>query len=143
MPHGAPDYWGISVRPSFGGARSDMYFDNVAASAWTILHTIVGNGIIYGGNIIVAGAATQQTDVIAMSVDGTNLGQSIILQLNDWKFTGLYDSVVHEIFFDNVNFVYVIGLMPGITFESSIEILYQETYGRTPVVRSQIIYTEI
>ena len=70
MPHGAPDYWGISVRPSFGGARSDMYFDNV-------------------------------------------------------------------------NFVYVIGLMPGITFESSIEILYQETYGRTPVVRSQIIYTEI
>jgi len=143
MPIGAPDYWGISVRPSFGSARRATFARAANTSAITIALTITGNGIIYGGYVLSSGVATQKADSYEIFIDGEAVAFATFLNQNTWLLNKEHVAGLYELRHDDVNFKYCLGIMPGITFEKSIRIQYLETYGRTPNIIGDIIYTLI
>ncbi len=143
MPRGAPDYWGISYRPSFGAAKAVNFTAPVVASVAQQIISVSGNGIIYGGLLTSQGIATQQNDTFAVIIDGSSFVQHTFVQLNVFNADKEHCAPVYLLKFDNVAFVYTFGLMPGITYEDSFSIFYLETHGQTPTVRAHVIYTEI
>ena len=143
MPHGSPDYWGISVRPSLGAAQREIYLLNAVASDTRQCAIIHGNGILYGGHVASQGIATQKTDTYNLYIDGNRIAHTQFEFHNEAHINKEHSSPLYELQYDDVNFLYVLGIMPGITFESSFEIRYTEAPGRTPVLLGEIIYTII
>jgi len=143
MPHGAPDFWGISYRPSLGSAQIGGFARLAIANDTIVALTITGNGIVYGGHAYCKGTASQRMDEYHIYVDGIRLGSQWFEKKNTYQLTTPYSSSLYELRYDDVNFEYAIGIMPNITFETSLELRYRETQGNTPLLRGEIYYTLI
>lgn len=154
MAKGYPD-WRLNVdvsgqliseiinRPKFGGAQVLQYYAAIPASQNTSLGSVEGKGMVYGGFINVQGVATQKADNIRIYVDGTFLANAPISMLNAFSITSEHSYPIYELSYDNSAFIYNIAFSHGITFETSIEIKYEEMYGRTPTVSMDFIYALI
>jgi len=142
MARGLPDYF-KETRPRFGGAQDKSSYNIVTANDETILATITGKGVIYGGFIKLKHTATQKNSGIFVYVDEEKLG---VTDFEDLELHGLTVENSYPFYlrkYDDVNFRYCVALSRDITFETKLEISYVETHGETPKVWYRVIYALI
>jgi len=131
----------LIVRPKYG-SRGVLEFANyVSANAVTSLGTISGKGVIYGGAIIVVGAASCADDQIGCKFDAEeNKFTPSFIDAMRFNLVGQHGATYQLECYDEVNFRYSFGVAFGMTFESSAEFIYKEAMGRTPLVVVKIKY---
>ncbi len=139
MASGLPDYFRL-VRPRYGAATLGEGSEIVTASDITLILTITGKGVIYGGVLSVEGARSQDLDVPLMIVDEFLITNTNFFSLNKY---GLNTDKIMPFYitkFDDVTFDYSVGISSGYTFEKSIQIGYTENETGTPTVVAKVIY---
>jgi len=89
------------------------------------------------------GILTQRIDEYDLYIDGLLVARAPFQDIDKFNVATEHAYAFYKLLFDDVNFDYVLGIMPGITFEKSFEIRYSETYGQNPLVTGQLLYTSI
>jgi len=136
----AQDLAEIINRPKYGAAQratADVY---VTASAETVLISVSGKGIIYGGRVTLISATEPNLDDARLYVDGQRIADShySVMILNNLARLGC--EVLSLTCYDTDSGRYTLGIAPGITFESSFSLSFWEYYGETPYVFGAVIY---
>lgn len=139
MSSGMPDYTKV-VRERYGAANSVKWGLAVGANCLTELGSMSGKGIIYGGFLTTDSVASQLNGYPILKVDGKMLEYGSFFTTNKYGLTKEHSYPMYELLYDNVNFIYTVGVMPGITFEESVALLYREWEGDTPTVIGCLIY---
>ena len=139
MVSGTPDFY-RTIRQTFGGAKAKTGGVNVDASATTELASVNGKGMIYGGVIYVAEAATQKASVPLLFIDGVQITQTSFEAMRARNVRYENTQPLYLLQFDEINFQYCVGFSRGVTFEKSFKISYQENHGDTPSVAFEVIY---
>lgn len=130
-------------RPKYGGGLVASWTANVAASTNQTLFTVNGTGMLYGGFVNSVAASTHKVDEVYVYVDGNLLFYSSFQNLLNM---GLCSPVVLPVYlktFNDVAFVYTVGFMYGVTFESSIQVKYYNKTGSSTYVTGKMIYATI
>jgi len=139
MPSGMPDYW-ETIRPRFGGAKAESTFTVVTANDQTVLLSISGKGMIYGGHLRLAYTVSQKNSGIWVYVDNEKLSVDTFEALKNYGLVVENSYVIYLRSFDDVNFRYCVALSYGITFENKFEVMFSEVHGGTPTVYCRVIY---
>ena len=154
MASGLPDYYrGVDiayqalsqmiVRPKYGGALQTKGQLVVDASVPTRLANIVGKGVLYGGVVWLDPATTQANSFIQMKLDGWIFASLSFLRMLNYGVANPRSSVFTLNVFDGTNNLYSVGLSYGITFETYLDLYFNETYGDTPTVFYDLVYALI
>jgi len=154
MAHGLPDYnRGVDVayqalsqmivRPKYGGAVRTSGGLVVTASVETLLCTVSGKGMIYGGWIRLDHTSTQKDSGVIMAVDGDDIFSMSFDGGIKYGITYPRCSPMILQLFDDVNFIYSVGISYGITFETEVKLSYQEEHVQTPSVGYNLVYALI
>jgi hypothetical protein len=130
----------LTQRPSYGAATLASFAGNITPSDWKTLISITGAGVIYGGFISVDAAQSQSTDSGLIAIDGSNFIGSNFAWVNTRGLTHPLNDILFLQHYDNVNFIYVLGINPGFTFESSVVVQYLEALGNTFAVNCKLYY---
>lgn len=140
MASGLSDYY-KGIRPSYGGGKQTTIETEVDAGESTILSTITGKGMLYGGVMLFEYTSTQKNSIPVLAVDGKKLCAIKYATLNKYKIYGGRTYPVVLTIYDDVNFIYGVAFSYGITFETELGISYIELHDTTPTVYCNIIYT--
>ncbi len=130
----------LEVRPKNGIPNGVFNTFLATANATVSVISITGKGILYGGRAGSGGVGSQKTDIYYLYIDGNLIGGAEFRTHDAWNLTSLYCSPFHILKYDDVFFEYMLGIIPGITFESSFEVFYEEKNGRTPSISVEVIY---
>lgn len=154
MAAGTPDYYrGVDVayqalaqmivRPKYGGAVQVSGNTAVSANGVTLLASISGKGVIYGGSVWLDFTSSQANAEIMMKLDGAFIFSQSFLRMKDYSILNPRSSIITLNKFDGTNFIYSAGLSYGITFESALDLGYNEQQGDTPTVHFNVVYALI
>lgn len=154
MSSGRPDYFrGVDItyqtlgqitnRPKYGGAVVYNGGDICYADVETPLIAVAGKGMVYGLVMYLDYTSTQKNSYISVEIDDSlDLVQSFrnLNKFGNLMFGG-YPLAIYK--FDDVKFIYSVGLVRGITFEESFIIRYGEQHSTTPTVYCYLSYALI
>ena len=139
MASGTPDYF-RTVRQIYGAAHTEQNATLVVASVATPILDVSGKGIIYGGALLLDYTSTQKNSYPEIRIDGVEL--SVLTMIDLMKFSLVKDKSCpfYILHYDEKNFIYTVGIQPGMTFEVSFELIYNENHATTPFVLAWITY---
>lgn len=151
MAKGAPDYFNVVDialqdlarvvnRPTYGGAKVSIFQGTATANADTLLFSISGTGMLYGGCIYITCTATQKSGIWYNVCDGNPQCPVTLNILNEARMVMPHGTSPILTRFDEVNFVYGCIIPYGITFESSFVSYWREQDGNTPNVVAVMTY---
>lgn len=130
----------ILNRPTYGGALTSAVTRAVTANDDTLLMSVAGEGMLYGGLLIVDAGMTQEDSLLFPILDLNSqavISFGSIIDLGFVRESGVTPIVCN---YDDVNNVYSFALPWGITFETSFSMLYREAHGDTPTVTCIMYY---
>lgn len=136
----AQDLAELVSRPRYGDVGRFVYSHAVTANDSTLIGEVAGRGQIYGGALYLDAAASQRADYVRLLVDDFWLPQ---MTFEDMMTYGMTEEVLTPSFllcYDEVNFIYSIGITGGITFEEYFKLYYVETQGKTPTINAHVTY---
>ena len=154
MASGLPDFYrSIDIakqtlpelfnRPKFGGGILSSGQLAVTDGVLNSLVQINGKGMVYGGSIWLDYTASQANSEIWLGIDGVNIEGLSLIRLRDFGVVEPGSAVITLNKFDSVNFIYSVGISYGLTFETRLDLKYNENHSATPTVHFRIIYTLI
>lgn len=154
MTSGLPDFYrGVDIklqslsevtnRPKYGGGIQSAGSDSVVGGFRNILALITGKGMIYGGSVWLDYTSTQANSIVALAIDGAYLAGLSFVRLKDYNIVDPRSSVITINKFDSTNYIYSAGISYGLTFETSLQLLYNEEHDVTPTVHFNLMYTLI
>ncbi len=154
MASGLPDYYrGVDVayqalaqmivRPKYGGAISSIGELTVTASSANTVVAVAGKGMIYGGFVYLDYTSTQKNSKVWLEVDGQQLNDERFLDLQLYSLLDPRVCVLSLLKYDDVDFVYAAGFSYGVTFESTLKLIYSELHGTTPNLFFNLTYALI
>lgn len=154
MASGLPDYYrGVDVayqalsqmivRPKYGGGQTTSAAVVVTANDDTVLITVSGKGMLYGGVLLFDYTSTQKNSIPVLAVDDKKIGAIKYDTLNKYSISkgGFYPVVLT--IFDDVNFIYGVSFSYGLTFETELGVSFIEAHGTTPSVYCSVVYALI
>lgn len=124
----------VVQRPSYGGAnivRSTAY---PGANSRSLIFSITGTGITYGGFFWAYASVSHALDYIDFEIDGVNHQGCTFSILNSAGVVNPLGTLAYLLKYDETQFYYVIGFPSGITFESSLKCYYTNQYSTTPTL---------
>lgn len=133
----------IINRPKYGGAIQGIINQLVVGVGTGTLIEIAGTGIIYGGFLRVYPLVSHKTDYPMITVDGNLFAAGYTPEYLMKDYLCGYDYVWKLINYNDVDFEYVIGIIAGITFESSIKLQWYNSIADTILVGGRLIYATI
>jgi len=142
MAVGMADYSSV-IRPKYGATAKVEGAQVVPADLTTTIATVGGRGMLYGGFIQVLHASTQRLSVPIIYVDGVHIVATAFYYLDKMgtKEPRAYPIVI--LAYDDVNFIYSVGISYGLTFETEVELKYNENHSTTPTVVWSLVYALI
>lgn len=154
MASGLPDFYrGVDiayqalsqmiVRPKYGAAKLIKGVETATANEKISILSVLGKGMIYGGDLRVIGTERQILDVPVLSIEGVEISDTNFGNLCGWGLDMEHSGPFYIRLCDNVNFLYSVGISFGFTFETSFEVLYDEKDGGTPLVSCRLSYSLI
>lgn len=142
MASGIADYQKI-IRPRYGAAQESHGNKVILAGVTESLVTVSGKGVIYGGPVHILGVATQVWGRVHLIVDGEWINPLPLYYMNKFGYTVEHSTPVYLLKFDDVAFEYGLAFSEGITFESSVEILYEAGPAGSVSIYAYLIYALI
>jgi len=130
----------LTVRLKYGSALLESGTQAVGANADTVLATVVGKGMIYGGAVWLDDTLSQANGQVRLWTDDVMLSGLSYLRLIDYGIDNPRSWPVTLNVYNNVDCIYSAGISYGITFESKLKISYDENNGRTPTVHYRLVY---
>lgn len=140
MVSGLPDYKS-DIRPEQGAAKSVFGKKTVVLFDLTTLLKVDGKGIVYGGVVWLEYTASQKTSIVYALIDGSYVQSYSFLRLQRYGIFEPRSVVITLNAYDDVNFIYSVGVSYGITFNKSFELVYSEQAGDTPDVNYNLVYS--
>jgi len=151
MAHGLPDFYrGVDIayqalaqlinRPMYGGVSSAVGGQTVLANTDTELASVYGKGMLYGGYLFLDHTSTQKDSRANLIIDDESVSNLKFSDMNKYSLSLPLSSIIHLLKFDDTNFIYSVGISYGITFETSVKIIYTEAHNSTPIVYTKMIY---
>jgi len=151
MASGLPDYYrGIDVtyqtlgeivsRPKYGAAIQKSGHEWCTMNVVTLLTSISGKGMIYGGSVWLDHTASQSAATIMMKLDGGFIFSPSFVRMRSYGIFNPGSSIMTLNYYDRVNHIYSVGLSYGITFEKSFDLGYNETQGEDLMVHFSLVY---
>ncbi len=114
----------FSVRPTYGAADTAFHSDTIGASATTLLLSVSGVGVIYGGFVMLTVSQTHKTNSLRLDVDGNQFPSGTFQFNNNGQLTKEYNNIFSLVKYDDVNFWYSFGISRGFTFETDVKLYY-------------------
>lgn len=143
MPLGeGPDYSPDTLL-RYGTPKRLGYSISAPANTNTLLGTIGGKGIIYGGYIDCIKTVTGKDDKPGIVIDGVPWQHYTFQDYEEFNLDHPYCYPLFLTKYDNNNFLYIVSIAGFITFESLVQVKYKETYGDTPPVSGGVTYALI
>ena len=149
--HGLPDYYrgvdiafqalsDLIVRPRYG--KADLLYKDkvVTAKDVTLIGEVYGHGMLYGGCVYLNITENQQLSKVLLHVDDKEIANKSFNDLAIYGLVGEHSDGTYMLKYDQTNFIYAVGIMPGITFEESFKIYYDEKHLATPEVSARVLY---
>ncbi len=133
----------LTNRPKFGGGILSAGQMTVTVGVLNNLVQIIGKGMVYGGSIWLDYTSTQSNSEVWLGIDGVNIEGLSFVRLKDYSVVRPGSAVITLNKFDSDNYVYSVGISYGLTFESRLDLKYNEEHNTTPTVHYRIIYTLI
>jgi len=136
----AQDLDKITNRPSYGAAVRESFVFPVLTTETKICLTVLGKGVIYGGDFGTTQSVKQGSNRVLLEIDGNELkGTNIDVDLQRGVYQ-IYTSPLYLILYNDVEFRYNYGIMPGLTFESSVVLKFLNNGAQTDVVLGELVY---
>jgi len=140
----AQDLAEVINRPKYGAATASQGSKICAVVNTTVLTTISGKGIIYGGNVYLHPDVSHKNDYVQLIADSAPLIAYIFDNQNKYNLTHPAVSSLFLTCFDDTNFIYSNALSPGVTFETSLELrYYNNEIVDTPTVYYELLYAVV
>jgi len=136
----AQDLSEIINRPKYGAANQSLFSDVVAEGTDGTLLNVSGKGILYGGYINADSLVSKKTDYFFSLIDGVTFTSQTFYQLMYHGVTYPTSNIFQLMLYDDTNFKYSVCLMSGITFETSLKIVYHNASASGVSVYSKIFY---
>ncbi|MBA7494513.1 hypothetical protein ES702_05089 [subsurface metagenome] len=133
----------LTTRPKYGAAQLLAGEATMTGMGEASIGSVSGKGMIYGGLLYLSYTSTQIGSIPVLRVEGVSITDLNISDLNQF---GVYMEHAYPFYmrtYDNVNFLYCMGISGGITFETGFEILYTAAAGGLPAVYCKVIYALI
>lgn len=118
----------LTVRPAYGQAQVESGSKNVNASTTESAFTITGRGVILSGYVYWAGPAIQRNAVVQLWVDDVNIYNAKPGDMHSWHIFDPSDAPITLTRFDDDNFWYKVSFRPITTFESKLEVKFENIY---------------
>jgi len=131
------------VRPQYGAGHYLFEFGYMPANTTTLLASVLGTGVTYGGFAYVDYTSTQADSSLVIYLDDETMGSISFSVLNSRMIDRPEMHSVWKRHYDDTNFLYILGIKPGMTFEKSLKVYYNEEHGTTPFVVVGLIYALI
>ena len=156
MAKGRPD-WTSSInitgqdiaevieRPKYGAAQ-DAYSDTSIGEGMTVdIALIAGTGMVYGGVMKHEGSFDPDYIELSIVIDGTSFTIFSLEDINTWMMEDKKMAPFYEKYYSEEYDKYVLGMMPGITFETSWGMSVENKYGSgaTDSMKFELIYALI
>lgn len=138
-----PDNFGQQIFAREGALSVSSFVGNAQASAEKTLITVSKKGVIHGGDITIVGTADQGADILKYYIDDTLIGSTNINSLLSEGFAYGSTTIWRLLKYDSIAFEYTIAFMGKYTLDSGFKLTYTETYGRTPALNVDILYSSI
>lgn len=133
----------VISRPKYGAVKCDTSYLDIRAGELETLVTITDRGIIYGGYVLLDYGSTQQQSFVTLVIDGQPTVSNSFESLVKYGLNRHRSSIVNILTYDDINFIYSVGLAHDITFESTVLLQYKENHGTTPRAYYGLIYATI
>ena len=154
MAHGLLDYYrGINVayqalsemiiRPKYGAALLASGSMEVVANSHNTLAIVSGKGMTYGGAVWLDYTLSQANGEVEIMPDDLVLSGLSFYRLMEYGILRPRTWPVSLNVYDSTNRIYSAGISYGITFETTLELAYQENNGFTPTVHYRLAYALI
>lgn len=129
------------VRPQYGAGEYLFMSQIVPISETTLLGTVLGKGVTYGGFAYVNGLGNSQSDgSLTIYLDDVTMGKISFVALNTHMIDKPEMHSVWKRSYDDAGHIYILGIKPDMTFEKSLKIYYEESNGTTAHVVAGLIY---
>lgn len=129
------------VRPAYGAGEYLFISQTPPANTDTLLGTVLGKGVTYGGFAYVNGLGNSQSDgSLTIYLDDVTMGKISFVALNTHMIDKPEMHSVWKRSYDDAGYIYILGIKPGMTFEKSLKIYYDENNGFVPHVVAGLIY---
>ena len=149
--HGLPDYYrgvdiafqalsDLIVRPRYGEAHLLKKDKTVTANDTTFLDGVTGTGMLYGGFAYLDYTSDQRLSTFTLHIDDKVILDYSFENLARYGVAGEHGYSAYLLKYDQTNFIYSVGILPGITFDESFKFYYKERHSDTPQVKIRIIY---
>ncbi len=151
MATGLPDYYrGVDItyqtlseitnRPKYGGGNMDTSVVLVGANEKAEIIEVIGKGMLYGGSLRVAMTSVQYLSRPILEIDGVEIANLTLYTLDIFGYVVEHSMPMYLLRFNEVEFIYAVGISSGITFETSFRILYHEGHGVAAIASSDVVY---
>lgn len=139
MVLGTPDYY-RSVRETFGDAQMADANINAVASIKNVMVSINGKGIIYGGTLYLDYSSAQKHSIPILEIDDHEISITSFNDINSFSMCMENSMPFYILKYDDVNFIYSVGISRGITYEKGFRVLFHEKHGTTPTVKLHSVF---
>lgn len=142
MASGMADYSSV-IRPKYGGAILS------ASSVWvwdgvlTNLVQINGKGMVYGGAVWLEPGFEESNSQVWLGIDGRLVEGLSFERLKKYGVANPRSAVMTINVFDSIKYIYSVGISYGLTFETRLDLWYNEEHGNRCTVHYRLIYTLI
>ena len=133
----------LTARPTYGASQIQQLITNCAGNSITSITSISGTGKIYGGFIFLFADNDHKDDRPMISIDGVTMGIKSFRSLFEYGHERLYNNIFHILKYDTVNFMYNVGILPDITFDSSFQLKYNNFEADAENVSTHVVYSLI
>jgi len=117
----------LTVRPAYGAVDDDIDGKLIADATESVIFTKSGRGVLVGGVVRWWGGSSKARLRVKVVIDTNSICAVYTDDLMDRHITKPNILPTYVIKYDEVNYAYVVGISPGITFESSFAIqIYHE-----------------
>jgi len=104
------------------------------------LINIYSPGITLGGYIEIRGTLSRKNDTFVIYSDGHVSTIWSAFKLNEYGIITPDVTFLYQIKYDDTNFLYIIGIKPGLVFDSGFKILFNELTGVAITIKCVVVY---
>lgn len=130
----------LTVRPAYGQVRRGTGSVSITADSTETIATITGKGLVIGGWFRWAGASSEASIAPIIKCDEVVVEQLAANVLNTYQQYPSTANPLYLIKYDDTYFSYIVGICPGLTFETSFEMAANNPYAAAHSIAYHVFY---
>lgn len=121
----AQDLTVLAQRPDYGTFEEDSETGSGNTPGDLTVFSFTGGypGVLHGGYIWITAVASYKTGSVKLVIDGVTSDELTFEKLDAYKLKAIGTHLVYSTFYDDTAFKYAISYSPGITFNTSLQII--------------------